>query len=212
MPIITAKIGDPALTPVLLADMFSFRARVFSQQLGWERESDQGRDNLDDLNPVYVISLDHGRVNGCLRLLPTDGWYMLGDEFPELLWGEQPPRSPVVWEVSRFAAQEINAPCESSVQIASPDIAWELILSAMRFALNAGVETFVAVASTDVESYLKSVGLRMRRFGLGHQVMVSGCAITALKINVTASLARIDLGTLSGNQHHAAATQQRSGD
>src|SRR5271163_1820340 len=43
-------------------------------------------DGYDALDPVYLLSIDEaGQVVGGLRLLPTMGFNMLNDTFPQLL-------------------------------------------------------------------------------------------------------------------------------
>ena len=61
---------------------------------------------FDDCDPVYIVCENQGEVLGSWRLLPTTGPYMLKDVFPELLYGQQAPQAPDVWEISRFAVSK----------------------------------------------------------------------------------------------------------
>lgn len=62
------------------------------------------RDYFDGLDPTYVLVKDEKDVvEGCRRVLPTTGPYMLNDVFPMLLRGEELSCDPAIWEVSRFA-------------------------------------------------------------------------------------------------------------
>src|SRR5690606_14870461 len=86
------------------------------------------QDQFDRPDTVYVIAVsDKGNVIGCARLLPTEKPYLLGEVFPALLNGLEPPASPEVWELSRFAAVDLGSPTRPpSGQLSSP-IAVELL-------------------------------------------------------------------------------------
>lgn len=77
-----------------LHEMHRLRHRVFKEQLDWDVRTD-GRyevDSFDALKPHYLILRgSDGPVDGCVRLLPSNGPTMLRDTFPELLEGETAP-------------------------------------------------------------------------------------------------------------------------
>ena len=90
--IILGSAADPQFTAKTLDNMFQLRDLVFNQRLGWEVKSRNGRerDDFDDLDPTYMVSVDRpNKVEGCWRLLPTLGPYMLQKTFPELLIGDR---------------------------------------------------------------------------------------------------------------------------
>src|SRR5271155_4223415 len=61
-------------------------------------------DGYDALDPVYLLSVNEsGRVVGGLRLLPTMGFNMRNDTFPQLLPEGKRIESPLIWESSRFS-------------------------------------------------------------------------------------------------------------
>src|SRR5208337_5571231 len=78
-----------SLFPREMDAMFRNRAEIFGERLGWEVVVKDGyeRDRFDDLNPLYLVSVDPatGAYWGSLRLLPTTGPNMLRDVFPQLL-------------------------------------------------------------------------------------------------------------------------------
>ena len=86
--------------------MFRSRAETFSGRLGWEVVVKDGyeRDRFDELNPLYVISVDpdSGEYWGSLRLLPTTGPNMLRDVFPQLLGEDEQVAHATIWESSRI--------------------------------------------------------------------------------------------------------------
>lgn len=89
-----------------LAEMHRLRYRVFKQRLGWNVEvsGEMEVDEFDVLRPVHLLNRSNaGRIQGCVRLLPSTGPTMLRDTFPILLDGQPAPRSDRIWESSRFA-------------------------------------------------------------------------------------------------------------
>ena len=97
-----------ARAAVLRDGMYCLRHRVFKELLGWNVNSIEGReqDEYDDLRPVYLLCRnERDEVEGCWRLLPTSGPYLLKDVFDELLHGYPAPEDKQVWEISRFAIQ-----------------------------------------------------------------------------------------------------------
>ncbi len=81
------------------------RKRVFHDRMGWEVPiiNDWEIDGYDALDPLYLLAIDGGgRVTGGLRLLPTTGFNMLNDTFPQLLPEGKRVESPLIWESSRF--------------------------------------------------------------------------------------------------------------
>lgn len=94
--------------PRLIDEMHCLRRDVFHERLRW-RVSLINRwevDGYDALDPLYVLATDErDAVHGGLRLLPTTGFNMLNDTFPELLPDGQRIESPLIWESSRFAVR-----------------------------------------------------------------------------------------------------------
>lgn len=89
-----------------LAEMYRLRYRVFKERLAWDVQvsGDMEIDEFDALHPAYLIQrASDSRIQGCVRLLPSNGPTMLRDAFPVLLEGAAPPCSPAIWESSRFA-------------------------------------------------------------------------------------------------------------
>ena len=92
--------------PREIDEMYAVRKRVFFERMRWEVPviNRWEIDGYDAMDPLYVISLDENeRVIGGLRLLPTTGFNMLNDTFPELLPEGKRIESSRIWEASRFA-------------------------------------------------------------------------------------------------------------
>ena len=92
--------------------MFRNRAETFAERLGWDVVVKNGyeRDRFDDLNPLYLVSVDPitERYWGSLRLLPTTGPNMLRDVFPQLLEEGEVVESATIWEISRICAVAVE--------------------------------------------------------------------------------------------------------
>ncbi len=149
----------------VLDGMFALRHEVFRERLGWEVRSQARRehDRYDQLDPVYIVAADNARrVQGCWRLLPTCGDYMLRDTFPELLAGEPAPISSRIWELSRFAVAARGG--SSRVM---HEVTLQLLEAAFDFAASQGIDHYVTVTSVALERLMKHAGIPLRRFGDG---------------------------------------------
>lgn len=159
--------GDaPRFGQSILLDMFAFRHKVFYRQLGWDVQTRYQLefDEFDDMDPVYMVAADEGgEIEGCWRLLPTTGPYMLRDTFPQLLKGEPAPGDSHVWELSRFAvaAHEDAGTQQAPLNIVTLD----MIRKVYDFAIDHNIREYVTVTSVALERLLKRTGLPIRRFG-----------------------------------------------
>ncbi len=79
-----------------LAEMHRLRHRVFKQRLEWDVQiaGDMEVDEFDVLRPEHLLHRSpDGRIQGCVRLLPSTGPTMIRDIFPILLDGQPAPRA-----------------------------------------------------------------------------------------------------------------------
>ena len=177
----------------LLDGMFRLRDEIFHKRLGWEVSSHNGleRDLFDELRPVYLIARgDQRKVNGCARILPTMGPYMLKDVFPELLDGDSAPQDERTWELSRFTA---NAD-KSNPQAGVGAISLGLMREAVEFAEEQNIERYVAVTSVAMERMLKRLGLPMTRLGNGKARWIGKVLTVACEIPIDARTRRALFG------------------
>ena len=80
------------ITPIAMASSLTsspkctgFVTAIFKERLGWDVEvsGDMEIDEFDACRPAYLLQRDDdGRIQGCVRLLPTTGPTMLRDTFP----------------------------------------------------------------------------------------------------------------------------------
>lgn len=172
-------------------EMHQLRHRVFFERLGWEVTTSGGLevDEYDAMSPTYLLYQEHegGPVEGCVRLLPTIGRYMLADTFPVLLGDRQAPRSPWSWEASRFAL-EGRAGHLQGRRVARGTA--ELVAGVHEFALANGLTEIVAVVDVRMERILRLAGWPLERYGAPVQVGVTMALAGRLPVS-EAGLARI---------------------
>lgn len=175
----------PGFDANTLRGMFAFRHHVFSNKLKWDVET---HDNLeydlfDTMNPVYMLARkSQGAIEGCWRLMPTTGDYMLKDTFPQLLRGEEVPCDPHIWELSRFAVDAGGV--DGAVQAPLNSVTMEMIRTLYDFAQARKVERFVTVTSVALERLLKRTGLPIHRLGDGRAQKVGRVLTVACWVEI----------------------------
>jgi len=177
--------SDACMTAHRLDGMFKLRHLIFKERLGWDVQSVAGRerDHFDDLDPVYMVSESSAQsVEGCWRLLPTTGPYMLRDTFPELLRGEIAPAEDDVWELSRFAISPLGS--ADTRQVNFRPVTFDMMREVVEYGMRAGIEQYVSVTSVSLERLLRRVGIPMRRFGDGKAVRIGKVLSVAVWIDV----------------------------
>lgn len=196
----------PLFDPVTLIRMFAFRHRIFHERLGWEVTSDHGMeyDHFDELNPVYLLARDQRKlVEGCWRILPTTGPYMLKDTFPQLLCGQDAPAAEDIWELSRFAVEPAEgAECQ---QAQLNRVAMDMMRSAYEFAIEHGISRYVTVTSVALERLMKKAGVPLYRFGDGKAQRIGKVLTVACWIDIDENLRQaLYADTLPVDTQHAA--------
>lgn len=156
------------LPPDLYKKIAHYRHEIFVERLGWPLQTDDREelDQFDRSDTVYIIAQnDHGHVVGCARLLPTTGPYLLADVFPHLLNGLEPPRSPEVWELSRFCAVDLTRPVPARRKQISSPIAVTLLKESIDCAAQRGARRLITVSPLGVERLLHRSGFHAHRAG-----------------------------------------------
>lgn len=151
-----------AFTPQIM-EMHRLRCRVFKERLDWGVDVRDGLevDQFDQCDPVYLLSLDSaGKVQGCVRLLPTLGPNMLRDTFSALLKGNACPAAPNIWESSRFALDLQRSAASSGALSAATT---EMFAGMIEFGLARSLVDIVTVTDVRVERILRRAGWPLRR-------------------------------------------------
>jgi N-acyl-L-homoserine lactone synthetase len=116
-------------------------------------------------------------------LLPTQRPYLLEQVFPQLLGAMPAPRDPVVWELSRFTAVDLDTDADggSARQFSSP-VAVDLLRSVLKVAAQHGVQRLITVSPVGVERLLRRAGFQARR--AAPPMVIDGHPIFACWIDV----------------------------
>jgi len=142
----------------LLKKTYRLRAKVFKDRLGWDVQVRDGLeyDNFDDLNPTTLISVDdEGYVVGCIRILQTTGPNMLADVFSSILQGEPAPRSPLIWEATRFCVDTERLVGSARAKNSISYVTSEVMVAACEYAMAAGVKDAIAVIDPIMNRVMK---------------------------------------------------------
>jgi acyl homoserine lactone synthase len=164
MDIIT---GTPqSLNADVMSGLARYRYRVFIEQLGWPMPCADGQelDEFDTPSTTYLLARnEQGQTVGTARLLPTTQPYLLAEVFPQLMGGLPLPRSDTVWELSRFAAVDLEAAQGHALSAFSSPVAVELLQQAIRSASDHGAERLITVSPIGVERLLRRAGFKAHR-------------------------------------------------
>ncbi len=155
-------------SPYQLHSMFKLRGEVFDGRLGWDVTCIDGkeRDEFDNLDPVYMLSSNYrNQIEGCWRLLPTKGPYMLKDVFPQLLRGEELPEDEHYWELSRLAVSPRQQHYRMKANL--NEVTFDMFRHVYDFAIENNIQRYVVVTSAAIERLLRQVGIPTQRFGDG---------------------------------------------
>jgi N-acyl-L-homoserine lactone synthetase len=162
-----------------IAEMHRLRYRVFKRRLEWDVEvsGDVEIDEFDALQPDYLLQrAKDGRIQGCVRLLPSTGPTMLRDTFPVLLDGAPAPGSSTIWESSRFALDIDSDAPKAAHGLATAT--YELFAGMIEFGLSRQLTEIVTVTDARMERILRRAGWPLRRIGtpraLGSTLAVAG--------------------------------------
>lgn len=170
-----------------IAEMHRLRYRVFKQRLNWDVtiSGDMEIDEYDTLQPVYLLYCNPaGKVEGCVRLLPTMGPNMLRNTFPALLGPAAPPESPAIWEISRFSLEIDPVAHKTGRGLSQATI--ELLAGICEFGNMLNLECFAAVTDILLERILRRAGVPWRRIHhaqrIGNSMAVAGFAEVSARL------------------------------
>lgn len=185
MDIITGNSAN--LSGNLYTRVAHYRHKIFIERLGWElvTKNNEELDQFDRPDTIYIIAQDHNeQIQGCARLLPTDKPYLLGEVFPQLIPQGMPlPNSSDIWELSRFAAVDLESQNSASVGQFSSSIAIGLLQAAIDCAAAQGAKRIITVSPVGVERLLRKAGFNAHR--AGPPMIIDGYPLFACWIEVS---------------------------
>ncbi len=173
-----------------LESMFRLRYRVLVERLGWTLKGTGGLecDQFDELDPVYILIEDRGKIVGSARLLRTTGPNMLRDVFAHVLDGRSAPDSPLIWESTRFVVDKEALPSRTDGLVSRATS--YLLAGIWEVALAAGLQSITSVMTPGMGHVLQRAGCRMRVIG-GPRTIGTNRLIAALFPVDSAALNRI---------------------
>ncbi|SEO04616.1 N-acyl-L-homoserine lactone synthetase [Duganella sp. CF517] len=148
-----------------LNQIFRYRYSVFVERLHWTLPCAGAGlevDQFDRDDTYHVCVRDAGATIGYARLLPTTEPYLLSEVFPQLMDKAMIPRSPAVWELSRFCSVDLRSAGESRRQ-ADYWGCQAVLRTAVQCALEHGVSRLVAVSAVAMERILARLGVNASR-------------------------------------------------
>ncbi|MEH2478169.1 N-acyl-L-homoserine lactone synthetase [Nitrobacteraceae bacterium AZCC 2146] len=177
MQLITADYYGDFINEI--AEIHRLRHRVFKERLGWDVQvsGDMEVDEFDALRPAYLLQrATNGRLQGCVRLLPSTGPTMLRDTFPILLDGAPAPARPAIWESSRFALDtDVDEP---KTVHGLAHATYELFAGMIEFGMSRQLSDIVTVTDARMERILRRAGWPLRRISeprrIGATLAVAG--------------------------------------
>ena len=142
----------------MLARVQALRKTIFVDRCGWQLrvEQDLEVDQFDGPHTIHLALQHEGALCGCFRAVRTDRPYLANTIFPELAAVFPYPARLDAWEVSRFGV----LPGSRAVDLGR--INYALMFA---FAQWMRATSLVAVASLDHERFLRTLGIRTRRYG-----------------------------------------------
>lgn len=148
-----------------LDEHHQIRHRVYIEELRWRgltpRADKREYDQFDLPETVYLLALEHGRVVGGLRLVPTTGPHLIGDVFSRFASERGVPRRPDVAEWTRIFVVPERREEHGGSKIGSTVIA-----SMIDYGLAEGLSGISVVMNTFWLPKFLKYGWRVRPLGL----------------------------------------------
>ncbi len=183
----------------VLHEMHRLRYRVFKVRLGWEvtTSGDLEIDAYDVQRPTYLLYRgDDGGVEGCVRLLPTTGSYMLRNTFPALLGDQPAPCDHRTWEASRFSLD--TSSCLSKTDGGLSQGTLELFAGVLEFCRKQKIHRLVAVIDLRFERILRRAQWPLQRISAPRQIGKTAAVAGFLDISSEIHSRMCELAGLDG--------------
>lgn len=153
---ISARLLYEAQDPSFCRQIFRFRKALFVDQMNWKLQETSGmeRDQHDHENTIHCAMLAGSHIAGYFRVIRCDKFPFTRNIFPELASLRPYPQHLDFWDISRFG-------CLAYYNYLSP-----LLHGLMfHFAISRNAKALVSMVSPARERQLKTIGLRMTRYG-----------------------------------------------
>jgi acyl-homoserine lactone synthase len=146
--------------------LFRLRHQIFVKGRGWSLPSvnDCEIDQYDVADAVYLLDLnDEDVIQGSVRMTPSERCSLLADYFPHLVENGESPRSPLVYECTRY----IVLPAQKSRE-ANRAAKARLLGAAVEWSLNHGLSYLQTVIDSVTLSSFVEMTPQTIPLGLSH--------------------------------------------
>ncbi len=164
--VITLKGSDRTKTPDWFDRMFRLRHQVFVTGRGWSLPSRNGRetDQYDADGTVYFLDINDDEViEGSVRLTPTEKHSLLADYYPHLIESGDTPRSPHIYEATRYIVLPVRKTRESNRVVKA-----RLLSAMLEWSLGNKLSFIQTVIDTATLSSFVEMTLQTIPLGLSH--------------------------------------------
>jgi acyl-homoserine lactone synthase len=179
---------------------YRLRHQVFVKEMGWHNLANpDGReiDQFDNKHAVHMLYIEHGKVLGYQRFLPTIRPHLLSHVMPELCEVERPVGAHV-WEWTRFCVERSRREQGRAVC----PITNQLLTAAVEWGLECGISNFII--QTSPTWIFRMVQLYFRPMPLGLPRQIDGQDVIA--VTATFDLRTLErLRELRGNRRRVLA-------
>lgn len=149
-----------------LDQLFRLRHKIFVQGRKWSLPSRNGYeiDQYDTDDAVYFISYsDDGSIEASVRMTPTTHSSLLADYFPHLIETGEAPRSPHIYEATRYIVQPARKTRQALRTAKS-----RLFVSLLKWCLEQRLTHFQTVIDSKALSTFLEISAHTRVLGLAH--------------------------------------------
>jgi acyl-homoserine lactone synthase len=146
--------------------LFRLRHQIFVKGRGWSLPSvnDREIDQYDVEDAIYLLDLnDEDVIQGSVRMTPSERCSLLADYFPHLVENGESPRSPLVFECTRY----IVLPAQKSRE-ANRAAKARLLGAAVEWSLNHGLSYLQTVIDSVTLSSFVEMTPQTIPLGLSH--------------------------------------------
>lgn len=145
-----------------------YRYKVFVESLRWNLSTTEGleQDEFDTEAAVHIlVKNDRDTLIGYARLLPTVSAYLLATHFAHLVADGRPPHSDHVWELSRYAANDVSDELGRGDRLMQTRVGKFLLLTAARYVVTQGARQMVCCTTSAVQRLAERWGVAIERLG-----------------------------------------------
>lgn len=156
MHVLTAQNADDY--PELFEKIWRFRHKQFVERLGWmELRSEDGRemDRFDTEDAIHLAVVSNDEVVGYTRLLRTSRPHLLSDVYPEIMQGQDWPRSDAIYEWTRCISND------KAAKFGDVQASHMLITGVLEFCLVSGIQGMIVETHPKLVSWMLETGYKV---------------------------------------------------